>query len=68
IMNAIRSYEPEYNVQYFFCDLPGIREKIFTIRMIKYAFQNAGIWPVSFKAVRRKLKEYGKKGRKDTGL
>jgi hypothetical protein len=61
-------YKPEYNVQCFFCDLPGIREKTFTVRIIKYAFQNTGIWPVSFKAVRRKLKEYGKKGRKDTGL
>jgi hypothetical protein len=67
-MNAIRSYEPEYNVQCFFRDLPGIREKTFTVRTIKHAFQNAGIWPVSFKAVRRKLKEYGKKRRKDTGL
>jgi len=55
-------------VQYFFRDLPGIREKTFTVRTIKHAFQNAGIWPVSFKAVRRKLKEYSKKQRKDTGL
>ena len=38
------------------------------VRLIKHAFQNAGIWPVSFKAVRRKLKEYGKKRRKDIGL
>jgi hypothetical protein len=53
IMNAIRSYEPEYNVQCFFRDLPEIREKTFTVRTIKHAFQNAGIWPVSFKAVRR---------------
>ncbi|PMD49772.1 uncharacterized protein K444DRAFT_711668, partial [Hyaloscypha bicolor E] len=51
-----------------FRDLPGIREKTFTVRIIKHAFQNAGIWPVSFKAIRRKLKEYGKKRRKDTGL
>ena len=67
-MNTIRSYEPEYNVQCFFRDLPRIREKTFTVRTIKHAFQNAGIWPVSFKAVQRKLKEYGKKQRKDTGL
>jgi len=26
------------------------------------------MWPVSFKAVKRKLKEYGKKKRRDTGL
>jgi ubiquinone/menaquinone biosynthesis C-methylase UbiE len=67
-MNTIRSYEPEYNVQCFFRDLPRIREKTFTVRTIKHAFQNARIWPVSFKAVQRKLKEYGKKQQKDTGL
>jgi len=26
------------------------------------------MWPVSFKAVQKKLKEYGKKRKKDTGL
>jgi hypothetical protein len=31
-------------------------------------FQNSGIWPVSFKAVKKKLKEYSKKSKKDTGL
>ena len=67
-MNAIRSYEAEYLVSSFFQDLPGIREKTFTVPMIKHAFQNAGIWPISFKAVKRKLKEYGKKSKKDTGL
>ena len=67
-MNTIRSYEPEYNVQCFFRDLPGIQEKTFTVRTIKHAFQNTGIWPVSFKVVQRKLKEYSKKQRKDTGL
>ena len=67
-MNAIRSYEAEYLVSSFFRDLPGIREKTFTVPTIKHAFQNAGIWPVSFKAVKRKLKEYGKKSKKDIGL
>jgi hypothetical protein len=68
IMNAIRSYEAEYNVQSFFRDLPQLREKTFTKRTIKHSFQNAGIWPVSFKAVKKKLKEYGKKRKRDTGL
>jgi hypothetical protein len=67
-MNAIRSYEAEYLISSFFRDLPTIREKTFTMPTIKHAFQNTGIWPVSFKAVKRKLKEYGKKTRKDTGL
>jgi hypothetical protein len=31
-------------------------------------FQNSGIWPVSFKAVKKKLKKYGKKSKKNTGL
>jgi hypothetical protein len=55
-------------VQCFFRDLPEIQEKTFTVRTIKHAFQNARIWPVSFKAVQRKLKEYSKKQRKDTSL
>jgi hypothetical protein len=67
-MNAIRSYEAEYNVQSFFWGLPKLREKTFTIRTIKHSFQNAGIWLVSFKAVKKKLKEYGKKKKRDTGL
>jgi hypothetical protein len=67
-MNAIRSFEPEYNVQSFLRDLPKIREKTFTMRTIKHSFQNAGVWPVSFKAVKKKLKEYGKKKKRDTGL
>jgi hypothetical protein len=68
IMNAIRSFEPEYNVQSFFRDLPTIRAKTFTVLTIKHSFKNAGMWPVSFKAVKKKLKEYGKKRRRDTGL
>lgn len=67
IMNAIRSHEAEYNVQSFFRGLPKIRERTFTTRTIKHSFQNAGMWPVSFKAVQKKLKEYEKK-KKDAGL
>jgi DDE superfamily endonuclease len=68
VMNAIRSFEPEYNIQSFFRDLPRIRSQTFKVSTIKHSFANAGIWPVSFKAVKRKLKEYGKKKRRDTGL
>jgi hypothetical protein len=67
VMDAIRSFQPEYNLCSFLRDLPEIREKTFTVRTIKHSFQNAGIWPVRFKAVKRKLKKYGKKN-KDTGL
>src|ERR1700735_3746321 len=45
-----------------------IRERTFTVRTIKHSFQNAGMWPVSFSAVKKKLAEYGKKKKKDTGL
>jgi hypothetical protein len=67
-MDAIRSFQPKYNLYSFLRDLPEIREKTFTIRTIKHSFQNSGIWLVSFKAVKKKLKEYGKKKKKDTGL
>jgi hypothetical protein len=68
IMNAIYSFEAEYNIQSFFQDLPRLREKTFTKRTIKHSFKNAGIWPLSFQAVKKKLKEYGKKRKRDTGL
>ena len=68
IWNAIRSYKAEYNICLFFCDLPALREKTFTKRTIKHSFQKSGMWPVSFKQVKRKLKEYRKKNKKDTGL
>jgi hypothetical protein len=67
-MNAIRLYKAEYLVSSFLRDLPTVRKKTFTVPTIKHAFQNSSIWPVSFKAVKRKLKEYGKKTKKDTGL
>jgi hypothetical protein len=52
----------------FFRDLPKLRVKTFTKRTIKHSFKKSGIWPVSFKQVRRKIKEYGKKNKKDLGL
>ena len=61
IMNAIRSFQPEYNIRAFFRDLPFIREKTFQERTIKHAFRDAGMWPVSFKAVKAKIDEYGEK-------
>ncbi len=64
VWDAIRSFEPEYNVQSFFRDLPTIRAKTFTKSTVKYSFKDAGIWPVSFAAVQRQLYKYGKKERK----
>ena len=67
-MNAICAFKPEYNVRSFFQDLPQIRTNTFKDGTIRHAFKNAGMWPVSFKAIQKKLKEYGKKKRKDIGL
>ena len=67
-MNTIWSFEPEYNVRSFFRDLPQIRTQTFKESTVKNAFKDAGVWPVSFKAVQKKLKEYGKIKRQDIGL
>ena len=61
IMNAIRSYEPEYNIRAFFRDLRFIRKNTFKETTIRHAFRDAGMWPVSFKAVQAKINEYGAK-------
>ena len=68
IWDAIRAYEAEYNICSFFRDLPALREKTFTKRTIKHSFEKSGTWPVSFKQVKRKIKEYGRKNKNDTGL
>ena|SRR5947209_5719857 len=67
-MNAICFFKTEYLISSFLRDLPIIREKTFTIGTIKHSFQNSSIWLVSFKAVKKKLKEYRKKSRNNTGL
>ena len=36
--------------------------------MIKHSFKKSDIWPVSFKQVRRKIKAYRKKNKKDLRL
>jgi len=36
--------------------------------MIKHAFKDAGMWPISFKAVKVKLKEYGGKEKEEIEL
>jgi hypothetical protein len=51
---------PEYNIRAFFQDLPFIRQQTFNASTIKHAFRDAGMWPVSFKAVQKKVIEYEK--------
>lgn len=67
-MNAIRCFEPEYNLGSFLRDLKKIRSNTFTPNTIKHSFVNSGMWPMSFKMVKRKLKEYGKKTKQDVGI
>jgi hypothetical protein len=45
-----------------------LHEKTFTKCTIKHSVQNIGIWLVSFRAIKKKLKEYGKKRKRDTSL
>jgi hypothetical protein len=60
-MNTIQCFTPEYNIQAFFRDLPFIRQQTFKASTIKHAFKNTGMWPVSFKAVQKKVIKYKKK-------
>ena len=68
VWNSVRGFEAEYNLCSFFRDLPKLRIKTFTKRTIKHSFKNSGMWPLSFTQVKRKIKEYGKKNKKDLGL
>lgn len=68
VIDAIRGFEPEYTLASFLQDLSKIRKETFTVVNVKHAFCDAGMWPMSFKRIKQKLKEYGKKGRKEIGL
>jgi hypothetical protein len=52
---------PSFVIFQSFESRPSLRERL-------NSFKKSGIWPVSFKQVRRKIKEYGKKNKKDLGL
>jgi hypothetical protein len=65
LMNALRCFTPEYNIRASFRDLPFIRSQMFKSPTIKHAFRDAGMWPVGFQAVQKKVIEYGKKQNKD---
>jgi hypothetical protein len=61
-------FKVEYTICSFLCDLLKLRDKTFTKRIIKHSFKDLGIWPVSFRQVRRNIKVYRKKNKKDIGL
>ena len=61
LINALQAFKPSYNIRAFFRDLPTIRNQTFKPCTIKHSFKDAGIWPVNFKAIQKKMAEYGKK-------
>jgi len=62
IQHALRSLDFEYTITSFFRDLNGIREQTFKEFTMKNAFRDSGMWPVSFKAAKKKMRQYsGKK-------
>jgi len=54
ILNAVQAMEPEYSISSFLRDLPSIWAKTFKETIIKHAFREVGMWPVSFKQAQRK--------------
>ena len=58
IRSALRSLDFEYNICFFFWDLPGIQENTFKKSTIKYTFATTSIWPVSSKQILYKISKY----------
>ena len=57
----MRNLDFEYIISSFFRDLNGIREQTFKEFIIKNAFCDLGMWPVSFKAAKKKMRQYSAK-------
>ena len=55
-------YSPSFEI------FPQIRTNTLKEGIVKHAFKTTRIWPDSFKAVQKKLKEYSKEKRRDIGL
>jgi hypothetical protein len=51
----------EYNITLFFRNLSTIREKTMKSHTIKHAFQDSGMWPISYKTALKKMRKYSKK-------
>ena len=64
IHHALRNLDYEYTITSLFRDLSNIREQTFKEYTIKNAFRNSGMWPVSFKAAKKKMREYSNKNLK----
>jgi hypothetical protein len=58
VVNAMRSLEIEYTIHSFFRDPKEIRSKTFKHDTIVHAFRDSGMWPVSWKAAKKKMREY----------
>jgi DDE superfamily endonuclease len=64
IHHALRNLDFEYTITSFFRDLSNIQEQTFKEYTIKNVFSNSGMWPISFKVARKKMREYSSKKRK----
>jgi hypothetical protein len=60
IINAVQSFYLEYSIYSFFRDLKEIREKTFKHDTIFHAFKDSKMWPVSWKAAQKIMREYKK--------
>ena len=63
IHQSMRSLDLEYNITSFFRDLKEIREKTMKSYTIKHAFQDSGMWPISYKTALKKMRQYSTKKR-----
>jgi hypothetical protein len=63
ILAAIRSLSIEYSISSLLYDLRDIRIQTFKEETIIHAFRDSGMWPVSFAAAQRKMRQYKKRQR-----
>ncbi|RPA92354.1 hypothetical protein L873DRAFT_1794319 [Choiromyces venosus 120613-1] len=61
IHNALYCLDMEYNVVSFFHNLSSIREQTFQLLVIKNAFKNSSMFPVSYKGALKKMRYYNAK-------
>ena len=57
-MTALRTLDLEYSITSLFRDLGSIREATFKPDTVRNAFQEAGIWPISYKKAIKKMRKY----------
>jgi hypothetical protein len=58
ILATIRSLNIEYSISSLLYDLRDIRTQTFKEETIMHAFRDSGMWPVSFAAAQKKMRQY----------